>query len=526
MSPDGGRFAVRLGRRGAGVPVVKVGEVSTGRVLGSFPCPPRGSGLVFFSADGALVAQAGSKEVRAAATGEVAITLDGPHTPQLVSFEDSGKWVAGGDARKVCVWHGKSGKLAHTFDRHPAAVEAVRFVSPFTLASACQGAVHFWDLRGGRLLRTVANPAGRFGPILALGPGGDYLAAARGKEIALWDLGRGKEEVTLRGAANPFSALAFTGDGKYLAAGGFDNTVRLFLVRRRPPALVLRAGAGERPGFAIHPGGGRLAATRGKGGLKVFDPVRGMELGDIPTPTEVRCVAYAAGGEALVCGCADGKAGRIILLDAGGKVLWSLPTSAAVTQLAVSRRGPLLAYAEGRAVHIWDHAARKMICSLPHPDAASCPTFGPEGKTLATACNDGSVRVWDLASAEPAGRWAGHAGRVYSLAFSPNGSRLAFADAEGVIRVWGHAADLATRELVGHTFAVHGLAWNAAGDRLLSSAADGAVNVWDAGTGQLLLSLRDLDRSPSVHQVAFTPDGRRLAAMDSAGNIAVYSARD
>jgi WD40 repeat protein len=135
--------------------------------------------------------------------------------------------------------------------------------------------------------------------------------------------------------------------------------------------------------------------------------------------------------------------------------------------------------------------------------------FSPDGSRLASASQDGTVKVWESQTGQLVRTLQGHSDWVSGVAFSPDGKRLASASGDGTVKLWDVHTGQEERTLKGHTKWVSGVAFSPDGRRLASASEDRTVRVWDAHTGQELSTLRRLHYW--VSSVAFSPDGRRLA---------------
>jgi WD40 repeat protein len=260
-------------------------------------------------------------------------------------------------------------------------------------------------------------------------------------------------------------------------------TMRLGTVRYRQDEQIER--------IAYSPDGRYVVTDNGKLGLQVWDARDGRKVRRLDLDVDrIHDFAFSPDGKTLVTACfgLDRQkrlvVHRLIFIDFAS--------------------GREIARAEGGQ----DHAAMKLA-------------FAPDGKTIATIGN--TLRFWDVASGKLS--FEANLGRkqLRGIAFSPDAASHLVAVSSETVQVWNVADRREERQLKDPERSSSScLAFSPDGKTLVRPAGyEGAIRLWRVADGRPLRRLTG--KNQSIHSLAFSPDGKHLAATGREGHLSIWN---
>jgi len=154
-----------------------------------------------------------------------------------------------------------------------------------------------------------------------------------------------------------------------------------------------------------------------------------------------------------------------------------------------------------------------------HRQAITQTAWSPDGRLLASASSDRTIRLWDAQTFQPIHILSDHSGTVYSVAWSPDGRLLASASIDHTIRFWDPGTGRQTHTLEGHTAYISCISFSADNSVLASKSNDVTVRLWNLDAWQEVALLNESSSEILSSSLAFHPKLPLLATLGEGDTI-------
>lgn len=395
------------------------------------------------------------------------------------------------------------------------------------------------DAGGPWVTRVAFSPDGRS----IASAGGDPFTKPEGGIVQVHDAVTGQLRWRKSDPSTLVRGIAYSHDGRFLATA--SAPWREFGVGQ---VRVLNAATGEPVcdfpervergmfGIAFSPDGRRLVTVCPGRPVRVWDPASGKELFQAGIASG-DCVAFTPTGERFFF---TGPNGLELHRTIDGELVQTFPTIHGT--LALGPDGAWLASAAGDQVSIWNvtrHGTgtatdrERLSITLTksfdgHEGGVLAVAFRPDGRALATAGADGTVRLRELWTEGEPIVYRGHTGRAATVAFRRDGRALASGGmSPGEVKIWDATRRAEGVEAVSFATQYRDIAaLGFAGDELLVLGLGGVVDQWDCRTGttqEREFPMTNEWLVPAV-QATFSEDAKRLVAVGGTNVVRVLDA--
>jgi WD40 repeat protein len=323
---------------------------------------------------------------------------------------------------------------------------------------------------------------------IRFGPGGNRLAAGSYRIATVWDAPTTSLEKSLDGHEAKVNALVSSIDGSTIVSGGEDGSIRVWDGAEGTQRLQI-----DHPekapvlALALAPDASVVASASNDGKARLYKLDDGALIGEWQAlEGPIRALAFV-GPEARLLATAG---------DDGLALLWPLP------------EGPGTAPAEGA----------EPVALKGHEGAVLALASSPDGVTVITGGNDGTVRIWKAEDGSESTAIAAHAGPVRALAISPDGQSILTGSDDGTARLWNMLDGSPGPVLTGHTGGVKAVAFSPSGDRVATSGSTG-LKVWESETGVGVAAFGHVTpdnptQVAAVNALSFAGDGRVVSGAE------------
>jgi WD40 repeat protein len=412
---------------------VQLWRLRDGAPFGSLPQPGGQVWAMAFAPDGQVLAVAAGTTVQVYRISDKTLqyTLEGHSTPIVdLAFAPNGLTLASASNDAIKLWRVRDRAPRRALPGEPGGLVSISFAPDGqTLAAAAGERVRLWSVGDGTLLRTLRGYMSDVQD-LAFAPDGQSLAVAGGS-VHLWQIDEGALLSGLEDQHFRPNSLAFSPDRQSLAVAS-DAGIKLWRISDRTLFSTLGGRTSQASSLVFAADGQRLIAAESDA-IRVWNANTGTLWASQAIDTAgLYAIALAPDGRMFAA--VYDRSIQLWHVDEDTP-FYQLDLAGDINSVALARDGETLAVAMDDALEVWRvrDGDEDRLHQLPH--GAQRVVFSPDGGLLASAWHT-RVGVWDVTSGTLMASFDAHRDSITALAFSPDMRLLATAAQEGAVRLW------------------------------------------------------------------------------------------
>ena len=490
---------------------------------------------ISFSPDGQLFASASDdKTVRVwdADTGTTQHTF-AKHRDWVysVAIASTGMIASCADERTVKLWDVNTGCSHITFQKTPQTVEHLRF-SPdeSKLIASMPRIIRIYDLTKNEH-RDLRPPVSGITVYTRLSPDDRFVASASRREptIYIWDPTTFESTHKLEDHDEPINALIFSPNSQLMASCSEDSTVIIWDTETWRVVHRLACG-GDVHSCSFFPSGSRLVSTSSNDEIRIWcmktgrleDVIRGYGFPAkvVAVSPDSRYIASAGDDGVIRFWFSYHHEAESFQGHNQAPPNTRRRSGESITAVTISPSGKYIAsagvYGE---IRLWDGETGQRLhedTHRTHKEGINSLMFSSDECTLASASEDCTLQLWDVANWELIRILKARNRPVLCATFSPDGKLIASGSDDPDVRVWSVEGEV-LEVLRGHWRCCRTVAFSCDGRLLVSAGDDRCIFVWRVSDWK---QFRDpIKTGVAIVCVAISPDSTQILASTRKGEL-------
>lgn len=418
--------------------------------------------------------------------------------------------------------HAECTKLLKSIVKHTDVITDVKFSpdSKLIVTASLDKTIKLWQIDG-NLINSWNAHNGWINSI-AFSPDGKIIASG-GEDnlVKLWRTDNGQLIKTLPGHTARITCVKFSDDGQFIVSGSGDKTIKIWN-NQGELIQTLAAHNDQVNHITFIPHSNILASASADRTIKIWQ-LDGKLIQTISGHGEpVKAVSFSPDGK-LIASASSDKTIRIWQLKSHPSAVNHVQD----VKFSADSKFFISGGWDGKLT-IWRREqnlnASQLITFKAHPEMINAVSISPDGKNLATASVDKTIKIWNWQTQKLVQTLTGHQDRITSISFSPDNQTIASGSADKIIKIWRLSDRKILKNITEFQDEVTSINISPDGQLLAAGSADNQVSIWQISDGKLVKNLPG--HGLAIAAVQFSPDGKMLASASWDNTIKLWQLPD
>ncbi len=396
----------------------------------------------------------------------------------------------------VKLWQ-SNGQLIKQFKAHDSSINSISFSpdSVFFATASSDNTVKLWT-RDGKLLKIITGHTVRINKVIFAPDGKSIFTASNEGTIRNWSLS--SIPISSIPTNRAVKDIEFSPDGKVIAT--VDENIQLWSLDGNTLATL---DDGKNISFSQNEG---LLASTVNGEIKIWKLIWNTD-GSLNTKrfssklfsgfdyfSPINRVKFSPNNHLITIIGSQGALSKLILLDEQNQIICNLSSDDYIEDVEISPDGQDIVLYSKPTHKVYTQKEGLKLFTVSNLKGEFLPdqyttlvgykaSFSPDGKVIATAGEDGAVRLFKR-DGSLISNLTGHSKKVTDVSFSPDSQMIASASEDGTVKLWSRNGTLI--KTLEHSGSVNSLSFRPDGKTLATAVDDGTVLLWNLDLDDLL----------------------------------------